>query len=144
MSMFAGISSSQVPGSFGAAQRILPAQAVDPLVERQRTFEAALGQARDLRASAASPREAAEQLVAVAFVQPLLKMVRDANRSAPPFAPTPGEKMFGQISDVALSQRLVRASRFPLVDRLERDLQGRTTSAATDPFDTIDTQGTKP
>jgi Rod binding domain-containing protein len=144
MSMIPNAPSAQMQGTLAAARRVMRERTLDPLVERQQTFEAALGQARDLRASAASPREAAEQLVAVAFVQPLLKMVRDANRSAPPFAPTPGEKMFGQISDVALSQGLVRASRFPLVDRLERDLQGRTTSAATDPFDTIDTQGTKP
>lgn len=144
MSMFPNASSAQMQGTLAAARRVMRERTLDPLVERQQTFEAALGQARDLRASAASPREAAEQLVAVAFVQPLLKMVRDANRSAPPFAPTPGEKMFGQISDTALSQRLVRASRFPLVDRLERDLQGRTALAATGPFDTIDTQGTKP
>jgi Rod binding domain-containing protein len=98
---------------------------VEPIVERQRSFSSALGQATDLRRGAESPREAAEQLVSVAFVQPLLKLMRESNRAAPPWAPTQGEKMFGNLADAELAQRLVRASRFPLVDRIERDLGAR-------------------
>jgi Rod binding domain-containing protein len=100
----------------------------DPrLSEAQRSFAGVL--ARAAREPSATPesaaRESAEQLVSVAFVQPMLKLVRDTNRAAPPWAPTPGEKMFGGLADAELAQRLVHASRFPIVERLTRDLLAR-------------------
>lgn len=67
-------------------------------------------------------RRAAEQFVAIALVQPFLKQVRESSQAAPPFAPGPGEKQFRAMQDAAMSQRLVKAAHFPLVDRLARDL----------------------
>ena len=67
-------------------------------------------------------RSAAEQFVAVALVQPLLKQLRETNNAAPPFAPTSGEKQFQSLYDAEIAQRMVKAAHFPLVDRLSNDL----------------------
>lgn len=108
-----------------------PSGPVDPLVARQRAFAGVLG--RELSTPGAekvSPedraRQTAEQLVAVAFIQPLLKQLRETNQAAPPFAPTQAEKQFGALGDAELAQQLTRAAHFPLVDRLARDLLKRT------------------
>ncbi len=67
-------------------------------------------------------REAAQELVAVTFVQPILKQLRESNHAAEPFGPTDGEKQFQSMHDAVLSQRIVKASNVPLVDRLAADL----------------------
>ena len=67
-------------------------------------------------------RSAAQQFVAVALVQPLLKQLRETSMAAPPFAPTSGEKQFQSLYDAEIAQRLVSAAHFPLVDRLAHDL----------------------
>jgi Rod binding domain-containing protein len=103
----------------------------DPLLARQRAFAGVL--ARGMTTPGAdrlSPqdkaRQTAEQLVAVAFLQPLLKQLRESSHAAPPFAPTQAEKQFGALSDAELAQQLTHAAHFPLVDRLARDLLRRT------------------
>lgn len=63
-------------------------------------------------------REAAEQLVATALVEPVLKKLRESTLAAPPFVPTQGERQFQGIADAATAQRIVRAGHFPLVDRI--------------------------
>lgn len=63
-------------------------------------------------------REAAEQLVATALVQPVLKQLRDTNNAAEPFKPNSAEKSFGQMMDAELSQRIVGARGWALVDRV--------------------------
>ncbi len=68
-------------------------------------------------------REAAEQLVAITFIQPMLRAAREANNAAPPFAPTAIEKQFGPLMDARLSDAIMRASRWPLIDRIERDMR---------------------
>ncbi len=68
-------------------------------------------------------REAAEQLVAVTFIQPILRAARESNNAAPPFAPTAIEKQFGPLMDATLSDSMMRASRWPLVDRIEQDMR---------------------
>lgn len=67
-------------------------------------------------------RGAAQQFVAIALVQPILKQIRETNQAAPPFAPTGGEKQFQGLFDTEIAQRIVRAAHFPLVDRLAGDL----------------------
>jgi Rod binding domain-containing protein len=97
-----------------------------PLVTAQRSFASIL--ARDRGAPAdpeQSARESAEQLVSISLVQPVLKQLRDSDGAAPPFAPTQAERQFRSLMDAELAQRLVRASNFPLVDRLARDLLAR-------------------
>ena len=75
-------------------------------------------------------REAAEQLVAVTFIQPILRAARESNNAAPPFAPTAIEKQFGPLMDATLSDSIMRSSRWALVDRIERDMRANGNQAA--------------
>lgn len=61
-------------------------------------------------------RESARHLVAFTLVQPMLKQARESGMAAEPFAPTSGERAFRELADAQLSQRIVRAARFPLVE----------------------------
>ncbi|MFN0133051.1 MAG: hypothetical protein ACKVW3_11075 [Phycisphaerales bacterium] len=85
----------------------------------RRDFELALGRAGLERQDAkGQARELAEQMVAGAFLLPLLKELRASNRAGAPFAPTSAEKTLGGVADASLAQRLVRASDWPLVGSL--------------------------
>lgn len=66
----------------------------------------------------ARAREAAEGLVATSFIKPILTQVRESNNAPPPFGPTQAEKQFGSLLDNKLSDEIVRASQFPIVDRI--------------------------
>jgi Rod binding domain-containing protein len=70
-------------------------------------------------------REAAEEFVSVTFVQPLLKQLRESNHAAAPFAPTQGEKQFRSLADAEIARRIVKASRWGLVDRIASDIGQR-------------------
>ena len=72
---------------------------------------------------AAAARKAAEEFVAMVFVDPILKKAREMNTAAPPFAPSTGEKQFGALLDAQIAQKITKAAHFPLVDRLARDLR---------------------
>ncbi len=65
-------------------------------------------------------RSAAEQLVATALVQPVLKQLRESNHAAPPFAPNEAERTFRSMSDAALAQRMVGSEHWGLIDVLAR------------------------
>ncbi len=105
------------------------------LIDDQRSFAAVLGRSgvgllgARTRLAAATPadkaREAAEQLVAIGLIQPVLKEFREGNRASPPFAPSPGERQFRALLDAELAQRITRSARFPLVERLAHDLLKR-------------------
>lgn len=92
--------------------------------ERHQDFQTLLG--RVTSTGDQSPeelaRKSAEQFVAMTFVQPLLKQMRESDHSAAPFAQTQGQKQFQSLIDADLSQKIVRASNFPLVNRLQSDL----------------------
>lgn len=112
------------PGIRGLGGGSSPAQG---LLARQGSFAEAMGIAErriggGVADREARAREAAEQLVATAFVRPVLASLRGSEGAAEPFAPTTAEKQFGAIQDQRLADELVRAARFPLVDRLARDL----------------------
>lgn len=68
-------------------------------------------------------RDAAEKLVATVLVEPILKQVRENNNAAPPFQPTHGERQFRSMLDAKLAQEITRSARFPLVERLARDVR---------------------
>jgi hypothetical protein len=104
-----------------------------------RTFERVLGVQRSLTPPArvgAGPeeraavearrrteaREAAELLVSTTFVEPVFKQMRESERTAPPFAPSEGEKQFRALLDTRLAQEMVKSARWGLVDRVARDL----------------------
>lgn len=67
-------------------------------------------------------RRSAEEFVASTLIVPVLKALRAQNSAAPPFAPGEGERLFGPLLDEEIAVRISRAERFPLVDRLARDL----------------------
>ena len=94
------------------------------MLQRQRDFSAVLSR-DETRSDTTAARQAAEDFVAMAFVEPLLSQLRESNDAAPPFAPGPAERQFGQIMDQVLSRQIVRGSSFPLVDRIEADLSQR-------------------
>ena len=65
-------------------------------------------------------RKTAEDFVASAFIEPLLKQMRENNHAAAPFAPGPAEKQFGGIIDAQVARQIARASRYGLVDEMAR------------------------
>lgn len=67
-------------------------------------------------------RVAAEEFVAGSLILPILKEMRAMNNAWGPFAPGRHEETFGAMLDGEVASKIVRASNFPLVDRLARDL----------------------
>ncbi|MCC7390343.1 MAG: rod-binding protein [Phycisphaerales bacterium] len=84
-------------------------------------------------ATDARARDAAEQLVAAVLVEPILKQLRETSQAAPPFAPTDGEKQFRSMLDARLAHEITSGARFPLVDRLARDLRSHLRTEAQTP-----------
>ncbi|MFG0274000.1 MAG: hypothetical protein ACF8QF_02970 [Phycisphaerales bacterium] len=86
-------------------------------------------------------REAAEQLVAISFIQPVLANLRESSMAADPFGPGDAERRFGHLWDAAIAQRVVKARGFGLVDavarsvRQQRDGAGFDAAPAEDPHD---------
>ena len=98
---------SRVSGSFDAAMR------------------GAMARRGEDRTSGRDPREAAEELVAMTLVQPILAQLRESSLAAEPFAPSEGEKRFGAMHDAQVARQIVRSSRFPLVEELARQMRER-------------------
>ena len=93
--------------------------------EAQASFAAIMARADGAGGTRAErARAAAGQFVALTFVQPVLKQLRETSEAAPPFAPSEGEKQFRALLDAELAQRIVHKARFGLVDRVARDLLG--------------------
>lgn len=94
---------------------------------RQSDFASTLA-SQQQAASGAQPtaeqqaRRAAEDFVSVAFVQPILKALRDGNKAPPPFGPGPGEKQFRTFADAQMARNLVRASNWNIVQAVERQM----------------------
>jgi len=108
--------------------------------DRQREFANLLGRASSTevgkvaeRQKSARQKEAAQDMVAIALVQPILKGLRDGNRAAAPFGPGPAEKQFGGFVDAQWSRSLVRGGNFPLVNAVQRWMGDRQSPAATSP-----------
>lgn len=117
-----------MPGvsSAPSAAGVRTGAAFDVVADRQRSFAGLL--ATDQRLAGGAPdgktraREAAEQLVSITFVQPILAQMRASEGAAAPFKPSSAEKQFGALLDAELAQQVTRAARFPLVERVARDL----------------------
>ena len=115
------------PALDASARGSLLASASDPgqrLASAQDQFSSALNRARGKTPESreAAARSAAEELVAITFVQPVLAQLRETNNAAAPFGPTPAEKQFGSVQDARIAQDIVRGARFPLVDQLARSM----------------------
>ncbi len=108
-------------GSLSASSPMAAARTVDS-PDDVGVFRSVLGRAVRQGDQERQVREAAEELVSIALIQPILAEMRASNNAAPPFAPGPYEKQFGSLMDAEVSRRLVKAQNFPLVDRLARDL----------------------
>ena len=88
------------------------------------------GREADVRSVEARARETAEEFVAVALVEPVLKQLRETNNAAGPFSPGPAERQFGPLLDGEIARRVTGASNFGLVERLARDLRTRSEGLA--------------
>jgi len=65
-------------------------------------------------------RAAAEELVAITMIQPILASLRESNMAADPFGPGDAERRFGPMWDAAIAHRIVKARGFGLVDEVAR------------------------
>lgn len=95
------------------------------LLAGQRSFGEVLSKAGGPggpRSDEAEAWDAARDFVAMAFVQPVLKQLRETNHAAAPFAPGKGEQQFRALMDAEIARKVVRASDWPLVDRLAHRL----------------------
>jgi Rod binding domain-containing protein len=111
-----------------------PAALAPPALSAQESFAGIMAKAARAGGDPADrARQAAEQFVAITFVQPVLKQLRETTSAAPPFAPSEGEKQFRALLDADLAQRIVHKARFGLVDRVARDLLNRSTGATPAP-----------
>lgn len=98
--------------------------AMDALTTDQASFERVLGRRPQETEGPEAARRAAEDFVSMALVLPILKQVRETNRAAPPFAPGPAEKSFGALLDAEMAGRLVRSTRFGIVDAVAERIGG--------------------
>lgn len=98
-----------------------------------RGFGSTLGGALRAVSGEADARKAAEEFVAIAFVEPILKSLRESNQAAPPFAPTEAEKSFGPLLDAELSRRIVAKERYGLVESVARRLLNASGESAPTP-----------
>jgi len=69
--------------------------------------------------------EAAQQLVASAFVAPLLAQAREIAKENDMFYGGSTEDLFGQRMDQMLADKIVSSSRFPLVDAVYGEITSR-------------------
>lgn len=105
------------------------------LLERQRNFGEILSKAGGPNTAKpptteAEARTVAQDFVAMVFVQPILKQLRESNHAAAPFAPGKGEQQFRALMDAEIARKVTRASDWPLVDRLAHGLLERGRGAA--------------
>ncbi len=97
-------------------------------------FRSVMGRAMEGATKEQEARAGAEELVAIALIQPVLAGLRESSQAAEPFAPGPYEKQFGGFVDAEIARRMVKAQNFPLVERVARDLlrMGKTTEGTPD------------
>ena len=72
----------------------------------------------EVEASKAEARQAANQLVASAFIIPMLSKLRETSLAEGPFAPGAAEKRFGPLLDEKFADRIVEASNFNIVEAI--------------------------
>jgi hypothetical protein len=95
------------------------------MTTRQNDFRSVIARAQSAvgRDRSQAAREAAEQFVATALVQPILGQLRATNHAAAPFGPTQGEHAFQQLADAQTAIGLVRKSRWEIVDRIAASIE---------------------
>lgn len=95
-------------------------------LSEQASFASVLSRAGTQAGKEQSPQEraraGAEQLVATALVQPILKQLRESNQAQEPFKPNAAEKSFRGMMDAQLAQRMVTSKGWKLVDHVADSL----------------------
>lgn len=110
--------------SFSRGSDLLsPPSIADDQADFSRILSIASAEADSTDDADTKARDAAERLVAVVLVQPILKQMRESNQAAEPFKPTRGEQQFQSMLDAKFAQEITRSARFPLVERLARDMR---------------------
>lgn len=101
----------------------LSTDSFQPLPDRQPAFGDILAQVRsgDSR-QASSARESAEDLVAMTLVQPLLAQMRTDVFGGGAFASGTVQDRLSPFADAAIARDIVKGSRIPLVDAIERSM----------------------
>jgi Rod binding domain-containing protein len=98
-----------------------PWRQADTTVQQGRGFSQMLShamQGRDREEAREVLREAAEQLVATAFITPILGALRENSLAEGPFAPNAAEKRFGPLLDQQFADRITQSAKFSLVDTI--------------------------
>lgn len=114
----------------GSASRVFDVRGV----AEESGFRAALGRVSEPGREPMSPeraRDAAQEFVAVALVQPTLAQMREPLWASEPFAPGQHEKTFAPMLDAEIAKRIVTASGFPLVDRIAEQLSRQSSALET-------------
>jgi hypothetical protein len=110
---------------------IVSAVQFDPAVSAQASVAAptrdaasfqALLTAAGRRQQAEPAREAAQQMVASAFIMPVLAELRESPFLNGPFAPGAAERRFGPLLDQHVADRITASDRFPLIDQITEHL----------------------
>jgi Rod binding domain-containing protein len=125
--MHNGIDNSTTPIGTGAvpAQRALSLSPGD----REQAFDALLAGKRaaggqDAASRRAEAREAANGLVSVTFLMPMLKMMREDPFKSEMFHGGRGEEIFGAQLDEVLADRMAQSMQLPLADAVYRRILG--------------------
>ncbi len=111
----------------------MDAPLVMPKAQDQRDFAEIFGRRTSRQYATDDParaRDAAENFVSIALVQPVFKQMREANHAPPPFGPNKAEQQFQSLVDAQVARKMVRSSHWPLVDRVARDLLKHTNTTA--------------
>jgi Rod binding domain-containing protein len=87
-------------------------------------------------AEAKQLRQATEQMVASAFILPMLQQIRQDPFKSDLFHGGQGEEMFGQLLDTQLADRIVKRTNFPLVESLYNEMARRVTGVSPTRLDT--------
>jgi hypothetical protein len=75
---------------------------------------------REQQTKSDETRKAAQDFVSIAFVQPVLKQLRESSQAAAPFAATSAQKSFQQMLDGVLARKITQGTNWPLVDAVEQ------------------------
>jgi Rod binding domain-containing protein len=112
----------------------LPPSALTRLERDASSFESMLhrhsSDGRAMKTREEQAEEAARQLVATTFIQPLLEQLNEPTlMSGGPFMPGDAERRFAPLLQQHLADRIVEAGRFPLADAVKRSLLAKSHGA---------------
>lgn len=111
--------------NFRSALNPLDALPRVPDAQNQLEFTEILGKqtSRQIgKADEAKIREAAENFVAIALVQPVFKQMRASNHAEAPFGPNKAEQQFQSLVDARVARHIVHKTKWPVVERVAQNM----------------------